>query len=109
VRMVRFEPEGSVVVGGFSEGDHEPFPIGSRWPRYRIGAIATVRRTGRPARMEDYGHLTGEMAAVFRDAGVHSAVASPIVVEGRLWGAMVIHSARHESLPESTEARLTDF
>jgi GAF domain-containing protein len=109
VRLVRFEPEGSEVVGGFSEGDREPFPIGSRWPRYSKGAIAAVRQTGRPARMEDYGHLSGEMAAVFRDAGVHSTVASPIVVEGRLWGAMVVHSARHERLPESTEARLTDF
>jgi GAF domain-containing protein len=109
VRMVRFEPEGTVVVGGFSEGDREPFPTGSRWPRYSTGAIASVRQTGRPARMEDYGHLTGEMAAVFDAAGVHSTVASPITVEGRLWGAMVIHSARHESLPESTEARLTDF
>jgi GAF domain-containing protein len=109
VRLVRFEPEGSVVVGGFSEGDRDPFPSGSRWPRYSTGAIATVRQTGRPARMEDYGHLTGEMAAVFRAAGVHSTVASPIAVEGRLWGAMVIHAARHQSFPDSTEARLTDF
>jgi GAF domain-containing protein len=109
VRLVRFEPEGSVVVGGFSEGDREPFPTGSRWPRYSAGAIATVRQTGRPARMEGYGHLTGEIAGVFRAAGVHSTVASPIAVEGRLWGAMVIHAARHESLPASAEARLVDF
>jgi GAF domain-containing protein len=109
VRLVRFEPGGSVVVGGFSEDDREPFPIGSRWPHYDKGAIAAVRQTGRPARMENYEHLTGEMAAVFRAADVHSAVASPIVVEGRLWGAMVIHSAPHESFPEGTEARLTDF
>src|SRR6476469_7034745 len=31
VRMVRYEPEGSVVVGGFSEGDRGPLPIGSHW------------------------------------------------------------------------------
>ena len=37
------------------------------------------------------------------------AVASPIVVEGRLWGAMMIASPRREPLPEETEARLTDF
>ena len=109
VRLVRYEPEGSVVVGGFSEGDREPFPIGSRWPLDSTGVIATVRQTGRPARIEDYAHMTGEIAAVFRGAGVRSAVASPIVVEGRLWGAMVIHSPRHEPFPESTEARLTDF
>jgi hypothetical protein len=56
VRLVRYEPDGSVVVGGFSEGDDEPFPIGSRWPLDSPGVTATVRQTGRPARVEDYAH-----------------------------------------------------
>ena len=53
--------------------------------------------------------MTGEIAAVVRGAGMRSAVASPIVVERRLWGAMVVLSPRHEPFPEDTEARLTDF
>ena len=109
VRLVRYEPDGSVVVGGFSEGDHEPFPIGSRWPLDSPGVIAIVRETGRPARVEDYADVPGEIAAVARGAGMRSAVASPIVVEGRLWGAMVVLSPRREPLPEDTESRLTDF
>jgi GAF domain-containing protein len=109
VRVVRYEPDGSVVVGGFSEGDHEPFPIGSRWPLDSPGVIATVRQTGRPARIEDYAHVAGEIAAAVRGAGMRSAVATPIVVERRLWGAMVVLSPRHEPFPEDTEARLTDF
>src|SRR3954454_20337562 len=32
VRLIRYEPSGSVVIGGFSESADEPFPIGSRWP-----------------------------------------------------------------------------
>jgi len=109
VRLVRYEPESSVVVGGFSEGNHEPFPIGSRWPLDSPGVIATVRQTGRPARVEDYSEMTGEVAAVVRDAEMRSAVASPIVVARRLWGAIVVLSPRDEPLPEDTEARLTDF
>src|SRR5207253_1617222 len=109
VKLVRYEPEGSVVVAGFSDGDREPFPIGSHWPLDSPGVIATVRQTGRPARVEDYAGMTGEIAAVVRDAGMRSAVASPIVVAGRLWGAMVVLSARHEPFPEDTEAGLTDF
>ena len=53
--------------------------------------------------------MTGEVAAVVRGAGMRSAVASPIVVERRLWGAMVVLSPRDEPFPEDTEARLTDF
>jgi GAF domain-containing protein len=109
VRVVRFEPEGSLVVGGFSEGDREPFPIGSRWPLDSPAAVATVRQTGRPARVENYEHVTGEIATAARAAGVRSTVASPIVVERRLWGAMVVLSLRPEPFPEDTEARLTDF
>jgi signal transduction histidine kinase len=109
VRLVRYEPDGSVVVGGFSEGADEPFPIGSRWPLDSPGVNATVRHTGRPARLEDFAHMTGEIAAAVRGAGMRSAVASPIVVERRLWGAMVALSPREEPFPKNTEARLTDF
>ena len=109
VRLVRYEPDGSVVVGGFSEGGRDPFPIGSRWSLDSPGVTATVRQTGRPARIEDFAQVTGEIAAVVRGAGMRSAVASPIVVERRLWGAMVALSPRDEPLPEDTEARLTDF
>jgi signal transduction histidine kinase len=109
VRLVRYEPEGSVVLAGFSEGEEEPFPIGSRWSLDSPGVIAAVRQTGRPARVEDYVHMTGEIAAVVRGAGMRSGVASPIVVGRRLWGAMVVLSPRREPFPQDTEARLTDF
>jgi signal transduction histidine kinase len=109
VRLVRYETEASEVVGGFSEGDREPFPFGSRWPLGTPGVMAIVRETGRPARVEDYTHVAGEAAAAARAAGLRSAVASPIVVERRLWGAMVVFSLQDEPFPEDTEARLTDF
>jgi signal transduction histidine kinase/uncharacterized protein YoaH (UPF0181 family) len=109
VRLVRYEPDCSVVVGGFSEGSDDPFPIGSRWPLDNPGVIASVRQSGRPARVEDYAHMAGHTAATVRRSGVRSAVASPIAVEGHLWGAMVIASQRPEPLPEDAEPRLTDF
>jgi signal transduction histidine kinase len=109
VRLVRYEPDGSVVVGGSSEDHRETFPIGSRWPLDSPGVIATVRETGLPARVTDYGQITGKIAAVVRAAGIRSSVASPIVVESRLWGAIVVLSPRHDAFPENTEARLADF
>jgi signal transduction histidine kinase len=111
VRLVRYEPEGSVVVAGSSEEGalDKPFPIGSHWPLDSPGVTTTVRQTGRPARVEDYADMSGEIAEVIRGAGMRSSVASPIVVERRLWGAMVVLSPRPEPFPENTEARLTDF
>jgi signal transduction histidine kinase len=109
VRLTRYDRDGTVVVGGFSAGEDKPFPIGSRWALDSPGVTAAVRQTGRPARIEDYTLVTGKVADVIRGAGMRSAVASPIVVESGLWGAMVVLTPRHEPLPEDTEARLTDF
>jgi GAF domain-containing protein len=109
VRVVRYEPDCSVVVGGFSERSDDPFPIGSRWALDSPGVITSVRQSGRPARVQDYAHMAGQTAATVRRSGMRSAVASPIAVEGRLWGAMVIASPRTEPLPEDAEPRLTDF
>jgi signal transduction histidine kinase len=109
VRLARYEPDSSVVVGGFSEAGDGPFPTGSHWPLDSPGVIATVRQTGHAARVDDYARLTGEIAGIVRDAGMRSAVASPIVVARRLWGAMVMFCERTEPLPADTEARLSDF
>jgi PAS domain S-box-containing protein len=109
VRLVRYEPTAAVVIGGFSESDDEPFPIGSRWQFDTPGLLATIRNTGRAARVEDYAQERGDNAGAVRAAGMRSAVGSPIVVGGRVWGAIVLLSPRSASLPEDTEPRLADF
>jgi PAS domain S-box-containing protein len=109
VRLIRYEPTAAVVVGGFSESVDEPFPIGSRWQLDTPGLLATIRHTGRAARVEDYALAPGDGAGAVRAAGMRSAVGSPIVVEGRVWGAIVLLSPRSASLPEDTGARLADF
>jgi GAF domain-containing protein len=109
VKLVGYERDSWVVLGGFSEGLKDPFAVGSRWPLDSPGVIASVRQSGRPARVHDYADMAGQVAGVARRSGKRSAVASPIVVEGRLWGAMMIASPRPEPLPEDSEARLTDF
>ena len=109
VRLIRYEPTAAVVVGGFSESDDEPFPIGSRWQLDTPGLLATIRHTGRAARVEDYAQAPGDGAGAVRAAGMRSAVGSPIVVGGGVWGAIVLLSPRSASLPEDTGARLADF
>jgi PAS domain S-box-containing protein len=109
VRLIRYEPSGSVVIGGFSEGDDEPFSIGSRWPLDTPGLVTTIRQTGRAAGVEDYAQRPGDGAAVVRAAGMRSAIGSPIVVEGGVWGAIVLLSPRRAFLSEDAGARLADF
>jgi GAF domain-containing protein len=44
-----------------------------------------------------------------REYRVGSGVGIPIVVEGRLWGAISVYSAPGQPLPENTEVRLASF
>src|SRR5204863_7001387 len=81
---------------------------GTRWPLDRPGVLASVWRSGQPAR-RDYTDVPGQGGVVVRREWMRSAVASPITVEGRLWGAIAVLSPRLEPLPENTEARLADF
>src|ERR687895_227221 len=71
------------------------------------GVVAAVCRTHRAASFE-LEAWEGEPPAVVRDWGVRSAVATPVVVEGGLWGAITVASL-DRALADGTERRLTDF
>jgi signal transduction histidine kinase len=65
--------------------------------------------TGRPARIDDFADASGPIGVAAREAGYRSAVGTPIVVEGRLWGVMTAASWADDALPADTEARLANF
>jgi signal transduction histidine kinase/putative methionine-R-sulfoxide reductase with GAF domain len=106
--VARFDEEGrSVVITGISE--ETGAPIGTRLELTDGMASAEVHRTGRPARVDgyDWSARSGPAAEVARRFGIASQVATPIVVEGHLWGTMVaIGQAR---LAEDVEQRMERF
>ena len=105
--VVRFD-EGTVVQRASYAERGVVFPSDKRWPLEGTSALAQVHAHGKPARLEDYSDTVGEIAEYVRQVGIRSTVAVPIVVAGRMWGAMVV-SATEPALPADTEARLTDF
>jgi signal transduction histidine kinase len=113
--MGRYETDDTltVIATWAGEGPHggaHPLAPGP-WPLEGDDLASTISRTGQPVRIDDYHGVPGPIAAFVRDElGVSSSVASPIVVEGRLWGALFAHSKRtHQPLPLDAESRLTGF
>jgi GAF domain-containing protein len=106
--IVRLDPDGAVTVLTRVGERQEELPVGSRWKPEPPVAVAVVLRTGRPARCDDYSQASGAFADAVRRMGLRSSVAAPIVVEGRLWGAIAIGGER-ERLPADTEERLAGF
>jgi signal transduction histidine kinase len=108
ISIVRFETGGTATHVGVW-GRQNPHPVGTSWRLDEHGAAGIVYHSGRSARV-DYAHVPGEIAAkLARDAGIRSAVAVPIVVNGRLWGAMMALSTATTPQAAATEARLASF
>jgi signal transduction histidine kinase len=107
--VLRFDHSGpAVVFAGVSKGLE--LPVGTRWEFQSAMASADVYRTGCSARVDamDWSSARGPVAGAARRMGIVSSVASPIVGEGRLWGAMNVAST-DELLPAGTEERLEKF
>jgi PAS domain S-box-containing protein len=105
--MCRYEADGTIT---FVASATERFPVGSRWPIGGERNIATlVLEKGGPARLDDYGEAMGALAEGIREDGIRSAVGTPILVEGRLWGVVTAGSRQEQPLPPDTEARLASF
>jgi signal transduction histidine kinase len=76
----RYEPDGTVTIVGSWSRTGDSIPVGTRLD---VGAA--------------------------RATGSNSAVGSPVIVEGRLWGVMLAASKSERPLAPRTEARLVDF
>jgi signal transduction histidine kinase len=103
--IARFEPDATAtILAGVGTSD----PLEGRFPIEPPLSIEAVFRTGRPARVDDFGALEGGLADRVRREGLRSSVASPIHVGGRLWGAIVA-SSRLGPFPPDTEERIADI
>ena len=107
----RFEPDGTavVVVTGVGE-DPVTLPTGTRVELRDYLAPAVMWRTGRAARVDDdeWRSVSDPIADGLRELGIRSMVASPINVEGRLWGVVIVLT-RRGPFPSDTADRLADF
>jgi PAS domain S-box-containing protein len=108
--MVRYGGDGTAtVVGGWSSGAVRNMPVGEVIRLDGDTAASRVWRGRGPARMDSYEYATGSLAEMLRGLGFRSAVAAPVVLSGRLWGAVIVSSVYPEPFPEGAEQRIADF
>ena len=107
--MVQYRPEGTsaILLGGWSAGVAALAP-GTVLEMDGDAAISRIRETGLPVRIDDYSQLSGGLAAQVQELGARAAVAAPIMVQGYLWGAMIVISNEGPFAP-GTETRIAEF
>jgi signal transduction histidine kinase len=107
--LVRYDPDGTLtyVASWGKTADHTP--VGSQWGGQGTNIATVVFETGRSGRVESWAEATGPIAAAAHEVGARSSVATPIMVEGRLWGILGAATTLEEPLPPDAEARLVSF
>jgi signal transduction histidine kinase len=109
--LVRYEDDATAsVVGAWAQEGAPLMPVASiALPLHGSTVAPRVRRSGRTVRIDDYSGLDDELALRLREVGIRSAVGAPIVVAGRLWGAVIAADARPYHLPADAEQRISTF
>ncbi len=99
----------ATVVGGWSEDGALTLPLGSTFDLDGDTVVARVLRCGTPQRVDRYEGTSGNLAEAMQRSGYRAAVAAPVTVAGRLWGALAAGTRSDEPLPEGLEQQLCDF
>jgi signal transduction histidine kinase len=107
VGIARYESDDTATEVASYSTEGPLRPLGRRYSLEGTSLLRLVHTSSRPARIDDYTRLEGEVAETVRRSGIRASAASPIVVDGRLWGVMVVSS--REALPAETEKRLENF
>ena len=109
VNLTQFNPDGTnVPLAGWSlHGNH--VPPGTRLPMDKQSVAAQVQRTRAPARVHSYQGMPGRLAARMREFGIRSGVGAPVIVDGSVWGALIVTTASPQPPPAGTEPRLARF
>ena len=110
VALLRFGPDGATVVaGGRDLSGKALMHVGKKFSLEGDTVSSQILRNGRPSRMDSYIGAAGATAERIRALGLLSVAGAPIIVDGRVWGALMVGSAQTEPLPSATERRIEDF
>ena len=105
----RYDGDGAATAIGSWSASGGGVPVGTRSAIGGHNVLTIVAETGKPARVDGYDDASGEAAEIARRFGWRSSIAAPIVVEGRVWGVMLVASQRPEPFPAGAEERLAAF
>ena len=107
--LVMYERDETATVAGAWSLLVPVESAGTRVPTKGDNIVGRVFRTQRPVRIDHYDDAGGPAAEKARSMGIRAAAGTPVLVGGRLWGAMIVGSARPEPLPAGTEMRIGAF
>ena len=106
--LLQFEPDETITLVAAWNSTGTPAPVGDREPVN--AALHRLRDTARPMRCGPSDvPLTGPFSAELRRLGIRTAIATPIQVDGRVWGTSVAAWQNPAPSPAATGSRMAEF
>jgi signal transduction histidine kinase len=109
--VIRYEPDDSMTLAAYWSTDDSTLAVGTQIGLQGDWPTLAVRQSGRPVRVDNYEGRSGLVVEYTRALGAlpHCSVGAPIVVDGRVWGAIFVSAMHPEPFPDDTESRMMAF
>ena len=108
-RMERYEPDGTVTAVATWSSALTHVAVDTRFDLDGPGIARDVRQNRGSVRIDSFAGAPGTIAREARMLGIRSSVGCPIVVAGRLWGAIAASRTSDEPFPADTESQIASF
>jgi signal transduction histidine kinase len=102
-------PEWAVVAAAWSDGTAPSVPVGHRGALDGRGIVGRMLVDPRPVRVEDFDEVGGVVAELMRELGIRRGAGGPIILGGRVWGAVTAVWPADEAMPPGAEHRVAAF
>jgi PAS domain S-box-containing protein len=109
--IIRHEGPTVRILGGWTSEEGRIVPAGEVYPATADSSVIRAIDSAQPTRVDSIEELRdGGGKEVWRNAGLHAAIAAPIIVEGNVWGGLCVFKTHPEELFQpGSETRLGDF
>ncbi len=107
--LFRFEPDDTATVVASHSDSGPESAVGTRAAIEGENVVVMVFRTGSAVRLDGAVRDAGALATLARGREIYSRIGAPIVVAGRLWGAMATAWSAPERMPIGVDGRVKEF
>jgi signal transduction histidine kinase len=108
IRTLRFEPDGTATLLA-ARGPTTSVAPGTTFTTGQSGVIRRMFETGLPMWIGDIGQVGEPLLNGPKEQGLHVAAAAAILINGRVWGAVLAAAETAEALPRGSEEQVALF
>ncbi|HWH13936.1 MAG TPA: diguanylate cyclase [Miltoncostaeaceae bacterium] len=101
--VIALHPDGAREAGAWSAPGVSPGGVPVEVLLEADGALGRAMRTGRAARVDDHRRLDDEGARAIAAQGFRGAVAAPVIVNGSVWGFLLVAWTRPDPDAQAEE------